>query len=226
MWRDGRLLIRIFDILFSSLALIILAPLFIIICTILRCSGEGEILYKQERIGQNNKKFKLIKFATMLKNSPNIGSGSLTVRNDPRVLPFGKALRKTKINELPQLINILMGDMSLVGPRPLHEIQFMYYSNEVQRTVSSVRPGLTGAASIIFRDEEKYFVHCDDPQIFYRDVISPAKGLIEMWYVKHINLLLYFKLIFFTIYAIIRPNINLTYLIDSTTRDKVNELLE
>ena len=110
---------RFFDIFFSGLALLVLSPLFIILILILRFSGEGEIFFLQERIGKDNKPFMLFKFATMLKNSPHIGTGTITVKNDPRVLPIGKFLRKSKINELPQLINIFKGDMSSIGPRPL-----------------------------------------------------------------------------------------------------------
>ena len=102
-------MIRFFDILFSGIALLILFPLLVPVSIILRLTSEGEVLFLQERIGKGGKKFKLFKFATMLKNSPNIGTGTVTMRNDPRVLPVGKLLRKTKINELPQLLNILIG---------------------------------------------------------------------------------------------------------------------
>ena len=99
---------RFFDLVFSSLALVILSPLLFPIIVILRLSGEGEIFFLQDRVGKNGKVFKLFKFATMLKDSPNIGSGTLTIKNDPRILPVGKLLRKTKINELPQLLNIFL----------------------------------------------------------------------------------------------------------------------
>ena len=107
-------MIRFFDILFSGIALLILSPLLVPVSIILRLTGEGEVFFLQERIGKGGKKFKLFKFATMLKNSPNIGTGTVTMRNDPRVLPVGKLLRKTKINELPQLLNIFIGDMSVI----------------------------------------------------------------------------------------------------------------
>ena len=117
-------LTRIFDILISLSALFILSPVLIPIMFLLRFTGEGDIFYLQTRIGLNKKRFEVIKFATMLKDSPNMGTGPITTRNDPRVLPVGRVLRKTKINELPQLINIIMGTMSIVGPRPLMEKQF------------------------------------------------------------------------------------------------------
>jgi len=119
--------IRFFDVLFSTLFLIMLIPLFIIVIPILKFTGEGEIFFLQDRIGKDGKKFKLIKFATMLKDSPNMPLGTLTIKNDPRILPFGGILRKTKVNELPQFINVLLGDMSIIGPRPQTEQCFLSF---------------------------------------------------------------------------------------------------
>ena len=119
---------RALDITISLITLLVLIPVFIPIIIVLKFSGEGEVFYFQERIGINNTKFKIWKFATMLKNSMNMGSGSITLRNDPRVTKVGVFLRKTKINELPQIINILFGDISLVGPRPLVEKTFKAYN--------------------------------------------------------------------------------------------------
>ncbi len=110
---------RLLDIILSGLALLVLSPLMIPIAIGLVLTGEHEIFYFQSRVGRGGQMFKLFKFATMLKNSPNIGTGTITLKNDPRILPMGKFLRNTKINELPQLLNILRGDMSFVGPRPL-----------------------------------------------------------------------------------------------------------
>jgi lipopolysaccharide/colanic/teichoic acid biosynthesis glycosyltransferase len=121
----------------------------------------------QERVGKGGTSFKLFKLATMLKDSPNIGSGEITVKNDPRVLPLGRFLRKSKINELPQLWNILSGDMSVVGPRPMVADTYAHYSQEAQDILNSVRPGLTGLGSIIFRDEESFLDQRDDPVSFY-----------------------------------------------------------
>ena len=123
---------RLLDIIVSLLSLIILLPIFIPIIIILRLSAEGEVFYFQERYGIYNSKFQIWKFATMLKNSMNIGTGSITLQNDPRVTKIGSFLRKTKINELPQIINILKGDISLVGPRPLVTKTFTAYNEEVQ----------------------------------------------------------------------------------------------
>ena len=157
---------RLLDIIVSLITLIILLPIFIPVIIILRFSAEGEVFYLQERYGIYNSKFKIFKFATMLKNSMNMGAGSITLKNDPRVTKIGSILRKTKINELPQIINILRGDISLVGPRPLVAKTFMAYS-KVQSKIYNVKPGLTGIGSIIFRDEESIIseVTDEDPQV-------------------------------------------------------------
>jgi lipopolysaccharide/colanic/teichoic acid biosynthesis glycosyltransferase len=197
------MLIRFFDIFFSFLAIIFLLPLFAPIVLILRFTGEREIFYRQERVGREGKTFSLLKFATMLKNSPSIGAGEITLKNDSRVLPFGQFLRKTKINELPQLFNILLGDISIVGPRPMVPNTFQKYSAEAQVELSKVKPGLTGVGSIIFRDEENFLEGKSNPQEFYDDFIIPYKNEIELWYVKNQSFLTYFKIIFVTSWVII-----------------------
>ena len=196
---------RFFDILFSGIALLLLSPLLVPIVIILRLTGEGEVFFLQERIGEGRRKFKLFKFATMLKNSPNIGTGTVTVRGDPRVLKVGKFLRKTKINELPQLLNIFFGDMSVIGPRPLTAQTFGSYSVETQEIVKKVRPGLSGVGSIIFRGEEE-IMHGNLASIdFYNQVIAPYKGSLEEWFVLNKGLYVYFLSIFATIWAIFIP---------------------
>ena len=145
---------RLLDIIISGAAIIVLLPVFIPVIIILRLTGEGEIFYLQERVGKDAKTFKVLKFATMLKDSPNLSGGFLTQKGDPRVLPFGRFLRKSKINELPQLFNILIGEMSFIGPRPQAPIHFNLYSDEQKQYISQLRPGLTGIGSLIFRDEE------------------------------------------------------------------------
>jgi lipopolysaccharide/colanic/teichoic acid biosynthesis glycosyltransferase len=198
---------RLLDIIVSSITLIILLPLFIPIVIALRLTAEGEIFYFQERIGLNNSRFQIWKFATMLKNSMNMGTGSITLQNDFRVTPIGKFLRKTKINELPQIINILKGDISLVGPRPLVTKTFSAYSAEVQEQIYKVKPGLTGIGSIIFRDEESIIsaVKDEDPHKFYKRVIAPYKGELEMWYQGHRSFFLDLQLIFMTAWVILFP---------------------
>jgi lipopolysaccharide/colanic/teichoic acid biosynthesis glycosyltransferase len=194
---------RIFDIFFGVAALIVLMPVFIPTTLLLLFTGEGEIFYRQDRIGRNGNVFSLLKFATMLKNSPNIGTGTITITNDPRVLPVGRFLRKTKINELPQLLNIIKGDMSVIGPRPLTEETFSAYPENLQSTILEVRPGLSGVGSVVFRDEEKLLTTVDDARKFYNENIAPYKGKLECWYVKNQNISLYFLLIFMTMFAVL-----------------------
>ena len=198
---------RLLDIIISFITLVILLPLFITIIIALKLTAEGEVFYFQERIGLNNSRFHIWKFATMLKNSMNLGTGSITLENDFRVTPIGKFLRKTKINELPQIINILKGDISLVGPRPLVDKTFSAYSAEVQEQIYRVKPGLTGIGSIIFRDEESIIsaVSNEDPHKFYKRVIAPYKGELEMWYKENRSFSLDLKLLFMTAWVIIFP---------------------
>lgn len=198
---------RLLDIIVSFITLIILLPLFIPIIIALRITAEGEVFYFQERIGLNNSRFQIWKFATMLKNSMNMGTGSITLQNDFRVTPIGKFLRKTKINELPQIINILKGDISLVGPRPLVTKTFLAYSEEIQSKIYKVKPGLTGIGSIVFRDEESLIssVKDEDPHEFYKRVIAPYKGELEMWYQENRSFFLDFQLIFMTAWVILFP---------------------
>jgi len=205
---------RFFDILFSGLALIVLSPLLIPVMIILKLTGEHEIFYTQQRVGKDGKMFGLLKFATMLKDSPNMGTGTITVKGDPRVLPFGRFLRKTKINELPQLINILKGDMSIIGPRPQDKRCFVVFHDVDQENIKKVRPGLSGVGSIIFRDEESYLEKQEslkEKEDFYDNVISPYKGKVESWYVKHQSIGLYFKLIWLTILAVISPSTKIDF---------------
>ena len=199
---------RLLDIVVSLLALVILAPVLLPIVLILRFSAEGYVFYFQERIGKDRVNFKIIKFATMLKDSPNLSSGSITLSGDWRVTKPGKFLRKTKINELPQIINILKGDISLVGPRPLVEKTFSAYSEKIQSSIYNVKPGLTGIGSIIFRDEESIIssIKEEDPHEFYKRVIAPYKGELEMWYQKNNSFFLDLQLIFLTAWVIIFPN--------------------
>ena len=198
---------RLLDITVSLISLIILLPIFIPIIIILKFSSEGEVFYFQERYGINNSKFQIWKFATMLKNSMNMGTGSITLQNDPRVTRIGTFLRKTKINELPQIINILKGDISLVGPRPLVKKTFSAYSEEIQSKIYNVKPGLTGIGSIIFRDEESIIsaINDEDPHDFYKRIIAPYKGELEMWYQQHNSFFLDLQLIFMTAWVIIFP---------------------
>jgi len=198
---------RFFDIIFSAMALVLFSPFLVPIAIALKFSGEGEIFYIQQRVGKDGKKFGLLKFATMLKDSPNMQMGTVTVKNDPRILPMGGFLRKTKINELPQLLNIFLGDMSVIGPRPQTERCFLAFPKKSQDAIVQVKPGLSGIGSIVFRDEESIL---DDDSIdrlkFYDDVIAPYKGELEQWYVKHHNLYTYFMLIGLTVWVVLNSD--------------------
>ena len=199
---------RQLDILLSALALLVLSPLLVPIAIALRLSGEGEVFYVQNRIGRDGKPFGLYKFATMLKNSPNLGTGTVTVKYDPRVLPLGRWLRKTKINELPQLLNILLGDMSIVGPRPQTQRCFDVFPASSQAAIIKVRPGLSGIGSIIFRDEEELMHASAEPEKFYDTVIMPYKGKLEEWYVANQGLRTYLMSIGITAWAVMFPESN------------------
>ena len=197
---------RFFDILLAVIALCCTAWFLLPCMLILWLTGEHYIWYLQKRIGYKKQVFNIIKFATMLLNSPNMGTGSLTTRNDPRVLPFGKFLRKTKINELPQIFNVLNGTMSIVGPRPQMEVDFLRFPKAVQEHIYDSVPGITGIGSIIFRDEE-YFMSRPgvDPIAFYTREIAPYKGALEIWYLENKNLFVDFKIIFLTAWVIFFP---------------------
>ncbi len=202
---------RLLDLVIAFLTILILLPLFVVVIIILRFTAEGEVFYFQERIGYNNSKFKIWKFATMLKNSLNMGTGSITLQNDFRVTKFGKFLRKSKINEFPQLINILKGDITIVGPRPVLEQDWKLYPKSIINKIYNVKPGLTGIGSIVFRDEESLIssIKGDDYHEFYKRVIAPYKGELEMWYQKNNSIFLDIKLIFLTALVIILPKIRI-----------------
>ena len=149
----------------------------------------------------------------MLKNSMNMGTGSITLKSDPRVTKVGSILRKTKVNELPQIINVLLGDLSLVGPRPLVRETFEAYNKEIQLKIYNIKPGLTGIGSIIFRDEETLISSAkgQNPHLFYKKVLAPYKAKLEIWYQDNRGFLLDLKLIFLTAWVIIFPKSNLYY---------------
>ena len=201
-------MIRFFDIIFSGLAILILLPLMIPIMIGLKLTGEHDIFYVQERIGIGGKSFGVLKFATMLRNSPNMAGGVLTQKDDPRILPMGKFLRKTKINELPQLVNIFLGQMSVIGPRPQAKRHYDLYSDEVKQAIDTIPPGLSGLGSVVFRDEEDMLNNVADRDSFHDTVIAPYKGQLEIWFTHHRTLATYFKLIWLTVLAVLNPTSN------------------
>lgn len=216
---------RIVDFLLAFIALVVLLVVFIPVILILLFTGEHEVFYLQNRVGYKNTKFKIWKFATMVKNSSKMGTGSLTLRNDPRVLPFGKFLRKTKINELPQIVNVLIGNMSVVGPRPQMEVDFLKFPEHVQKVIYNTPPGITGIGSIIFRDEEKWISNAPgDKHEFYKNSIAPYKGELEIWYLKNISLYTDLMLIFITAWVIVKPESEIVYKVFKDLPEKPKEL--
>ena len=200
---------RFFDVLFSTCAIVVLLPFMIPIMIALKLTGEHYVFYEQTRIGKGGKEFLLLKFATMLKDSPNLPGGMFTMRDDPRILPMGKFLRKTKINELPQLINILRGDMSIIGYRPTVKNQYEDYPEESRKKLATSLPGLSGIGSIVFRNEEEILQEASDDEEgkerFYREIISPYKAALECWYIDHKSIFMYFRLIALTVDAVQNP---------------------
>ena len=208
---------RLFDIIFSGIALIVFSPLFMVISIILKFTGEGEIFYLQKRMGKNVKEFNLLKFATMLKDSVNMKGGLITTKNDPRITPMGGFLRKSKINELPQLINILKGEMSFVGPRPVMPKSFEVYPKSTQKFIYDVTPGLTGMGSLIFRDEEELISTVKDKGIdtweYYKNEIYPFKGQLESYYQDNYGFITDLKIIVGTVLVVLFANNKIPYLL-------------
>ena len=206
---------RFFDILAASIAIVILSPILIPVVIGLKLTGEGYVWYFQERVGYKNKIFNIWKFATMLKNSPNMAGGLITLKRDPRLTPMGGFLRASKINELPQLFNILRGDMSVVGPRPVMQKSFDAYPESVKEVIYNVTPGLTGIGSVIFRDEEELITQVKEnggnTWDFYINDIYPFKGSVEKWYQTNQSLSTDIKIILLTAWVILFPKSNLVY---------------
>lgn len=177
---------RMFDIVFSFLGLIVLLPLFILIIILMKVTTKGPVIYRQLRVGRNNIDFFIFKFRTMFVDADKLGL--LTVgRRDPRVTLLGFYLRKFKLDELPQLVNVLKGDMSFVGPRP--EVRkYVDLYNPIQMQVLNVKPGITDLASIEYRNENELLSSQEDPGSYYINVIMPQKIQINLDYLKESTL--------------------------------------
>ena len=193
---------RLFDILISGLGLLALSPLFVIVAVWIKVDSQGPVFYRQTRVGKGNKDFQLLKFRSMVGDADK--SGLLTVGgHDSRVTRAGYFIRKYKLDELPQLINVFLGDMSLVGPRPEVRKYVDMYTPE-QLHVLDIRPGITDAASIKYRNENDLLAAADNPEQYYIDVIMPDKLRINLEYVAHHSLLGDLKFIFDTFIAILK----------------------
>ena len=183
---------RIIDITLSGLAIIVLSPLFVIISILIKLTGE-DIFFLQERVGQSEKPFNLVKFTTMPKGSEKLGY--ITTSVDPRPTTLGRFLRKTKINEIPQLINVFLGDMSIIGPRPLLRVHAEIYPENTRKKLYSMRPGLIGIGSLYFHHEDNLLTSVDNPNQYYEKVIMPKKAELELWYNQNWSVLLDIRLL-------------------------------
>lgn len=195
---------RLFDIAFSALGLLLLSPALIISGVFIKLNSKGDVFFKQVRVGKNNKDFKIFKFRTMYIDSDKLGLLTVGGR-DPRITSVGYYLRKSKLDELPQLINVLLGNMSFVGPRPEVRKYVDLYSDK-QLEVLSVKPGITDVASIEFRNENEILSQEKDPNQYYIDVIMPLKLKINLDYIKNRNLFKDIKVIFKTFGVLLKKN--------------------
>jgi len=195
---------RIFDVATSIIGLIVLLPLFIIIAILIKLNDKGPIFYKQKRMGQDFKPFELLKFRTMVVNADKIGP-AVTKDGDPRITKIGKFLRKTKLDELPQLWNVIRGDMSIVGPRPEVEKYIQYYKDDYKE-ILKVRPGITDYATIKFRNEEEILSKYNDTESAYIKYVLPEKIRLYKTYIKEISFFTDLKIIFWTLWRIVSKN--------------------
>jgi lipopolysaccharide/colanic/teichoic acid biosynthesis glycosyltransferase len=177
---------RVVDVTISAIMLVVLSPLLLIVSALVKLTSHGPVFYRQERVGEGGKVFKIVKFRSMIVNADRIGPG-LTSAGDPRVTKVGTALRRLKIDELPQLWNVLKGEMSVVGPRP--ELPMYVASYDLRQwAVLTVRPGITDSASIAFRWEEELLAQEPNPEQFYRDKVLPHKLALNLSYIENMSL--------------------------------------
>jgi lipopolysaccharide/colanic/teichoic acid biosynthesis glycosyltransferase len=198
---------RLADILLSGMALLAFAPFLIPLMIVLRLTGEGEVFFRQLRVGYRNMPFILIKFATMLKDSPNLTTGTITTKNDPRILPLGHFLRKTKINELAQLFNVFLGDMSVIGPRPQTMECFLMFPADRRDRIYLSKPGLSSLGSVVFRNEEDIIGQsAKSYDACYREEIMPYKADLELWYLENKSIRVDAAIIFLTVVELFFPD--------------------
>ena len=195
-------MIRFFDFILSLVGLVVLAPIFIVLAIWIKIDSKGPVFYKQVRVGRNGIDFGLFKFRSMVVDADKRGLITVGGR-DPRITRSGYFIRKYKLDELPQLINVLLGDMSLVGPRPEVRKYVDLYTDEQQK-VLSVKPGITDYASIEYMDENEVLGKSSDPEKTYIEEIMPEKIKYNMKYIQNKNVSEYFKIIFLTLLKIVR----------------------
>lgn len=172
---------RTFDVVFATIAFLLLSPLFLIGCLLAKLQSRGPVFYKSKRIGKDEVTFEMYKFRTMVANADKIG-GSLTTYRDTRITPIGRFLRWTKLDELPNLINVIKGEMSLIGPRP-EAPEYVKYYTEIQRQVLLVKPGITGPSQLANRDEEEKLKGQPDAEHYYITELMPKKLALDLHYV-------------------------------------------
>lgn len=191
---------RLFDICCSALGLLVLSPVLLITAVVIGVTSPGGVLFCQERIGKDGKPFTIYKFRSMRKDNAGL---KITTGNDARITPVGRVLRKTKLDELPQLFNVLKGDMSFVGPRPeVREYTELY--DEEQQQVLLVRPGITGLASIRYRNENDLLAASDDPNRTYIEEVMPQKLALDLEYIPHASVWYDIRLILETLVTVVR----------------------
>jgi lipopolysaccharide/colanic/teichoic acid biosynthesis glycosyltransferase len=195
---------RLFDILLSSIGLLLLQPLFVVAAIMIKVDSAGPIFFKQERIGKNFRRFRIYKFRTMVVDAEEKGL-RITSGGDCRVTRVGRMLRKFKIDELPQLLNVLKGDMSLVGPRPEVEEYVTLYEEDYREILKS-RPGITDVSSIIFREEEAVLKNQVDPEGYYKRILLPEKIRLAKEYIGNSSFSYDLKLVLNTLHRILCPS--------------------
>ncbi|MBX9790224.1 MAG: sugar transferase [Pirellulales bacterium] len=193
---------RLFDVVISALGLVALAPLFALLALAIKATSRGPVFFRQERVGRDFRPFRIYKFRTMVVDAPQLGR-QITAGRDPRITSIGHVLRKTKLDELPQLINVLTGDMSLVGPRP--EVpKYVEMFRPQFAEVLRVRPGITDLASVKYRDESEILGAASDPEAVYVERVLPDKLALASQYVREASFWFDVRLLFATLWKIVR----------------------
>lgn len=198
---------RLLDVCLASIALVALLPIGLLVAAVLATTGERTVFFRQRRVGFRKRIFTIVKFRTMYRGSEVIGTQSLTIKDDPRLLPLGRLLERSKLNEAPQFWNVVRGEMSLVGPRPLIPEHFSLYPRETRERITSVKPGLTGLGSLVLRAEKSLLAEGGlPPREIYTRRIVPRKATLETWYANHKRLALDIRLLSLTTVALVAPN--------------------
>ena len=193
---------RAFDLTASSFGLVLASPIIAVLAALVKVGSKGPILFRGNRVGRFGKPFRMLKFRSMVINAESLG-GSSTSDRDPRITGIGRFMRKCKLDELPQLFNVLMGQMSFVGPRPEVQ-QYVDLYTEEENAILDMRPGITDWASIWNSDEGAILAGCDDPDRGYEELIRPTKLRLQLFYARQHSLWIDLKIIFYTLYGLVK----------------------